>query len=250
MANQIDGSATTLTRNKALLDWVRDCAGLLQPDRVVWCDGSEAERERLTKHAVDTGVLIPLNPEKRPGCYLHRSNPNDVARVEHLTFICTPTKDAAGPDQQLDGARRGLRQADQALRRLDEGPHHVRRPVRHGAGRLAAVQGRHRAHRQRLRGPQHADHDPHGEGRAGHARRLQRLQPRPALHRRRQPRAPLHLPLPRRTTPSGASARATAATRSSARSASRSASAATSARTRAGSPSTCSSSASRAPTGR
>ena len=97
MANQIDGSATTLTRNKALLDWVRDCAALCQPDRVVWCDGSEAEKERLTKHAVDTGVLIPLNPEKRPGCYLHRSNPNDVARVEHLTFICTATKQGAGP---------------------------------------------------------------------------------------------------------------------------------------------------------
>ena len=97
MASQIDGSETTLTRNKALLDWVRDCAALCQPDRIVWCDGSEAEKERLTKYAVDTGVLIPLNPKKRPGCYLHRSNPNDVARVEHLTFICTKTKDAAGP---------------------------------------------------------------------------------------------------------------------------------------------------------
>jgi phosphoenolpyruvate carboxykinase (GTP) len=97
MATQIDGSATTLTRNKALLDWVRDSAALCQPDRVVWCDGSEAEKERLTKFAVDTGVLIPLNPAKRPGCYLHRSNPNDVARVEHLTFICTPTKEDAGP---------------------------------------------------------------------------------------------------------------------------------------------------------
>jgi phosphoenolpyruvate carboxykinase (GTP) len=97
MASQIDGSATTLTRNKALLDWVRDSAALVKPDRIVWCDGSEAEKERLTKHAVDTGVLIPLNPQKRPGCYLHRSNPNDVARVEHLTFICTRTKDAAGP---------------------------------------------------------------------------------------------------------------------------------------------------------
>ena len=97
MASQIDGSTTSLTRNKALLDWVRDCAALVQPDRIVWCDGSEAEKERLTRHAVDTGVLIPLNPAKRPGCYLHRSNPNDVARVEHLTFICTRTKDAAGP---------------------------------------------------------------------------------------------------------------------------------------------------------
>src|SRR3974377_1642697 len=97
MANQIDGSATTLTRNKALLDWVRDCAALVQPDRVVWCDGSEAEKERLTKHAVDTGVLIPLQPKKRPGCSLPRPNPNDVARVEQLTFICTKTKEAAGP---------------------------------------------------------------------------------------------------------------------------------------------------------
>src|SRR5499433_2693998 len=97
MATQIDGSATTLTRNKALLDWVRDCAALLKPDRIVWCDGSEAEKERLTKHAVDTGVLIPLNPAKRPGCYLHRSNPNDVARVEHLTFICSRNRDDAGP---------------------------------------------------------------------------------------------------------------------------------------------------------
>jgi phosphoenolpyruvate carboxykinase (GTP) len=97
MATQIDGSATALTRNKHLLDWVRDCAALCQPERVVWCDGSEAEKERLTKHAVETGVLIPLNPQKRPGCYLHRSNPNDVARVEHLTFICTKTKEGAGP---------------------------------------------------------------------------------------------------------------------------------------------------------
>ncbi|HET9157795.1 MAG TPA: phosphoenolpyruvate carboxykinase, partial [Myxococcaceae bacterium] len=98
MVTQIDGSATTLTRNKALLDWVRDSAALCKPDRVVWCDGSEAEKERLTKYAVDTGVLIPLNPEKRPGCYLHRSNPNDVARVEHLTFICTDRKEDAGPN--------------------------------------------------------------------------------------------------------------------------------------------------------
>jgi phosphoenolpyruvate carboxykinase (GTP) len=97
MGTHVDGLETALTRNKHLLGWVRESAALLKPDRVVWCDGSELEKERLTKHAVDTGVLIPLNPKKRPGCYLHRSNPNDVARVEHLTFICTPTKDEAGP---------------------------------------------------------------------------------------------------------------------------------------------------------
>ncbi len=88
---------TTLTSNKALIDWVGQMAAMCQPDAVVWCDGSEEERKRLTEEAVAKGVLMPLNQEKHPGCYLHRSNPNDVARVEHLTFICTPTKEQAGP---------------------------------------------------------------------------------------------------------------------------------------------------------
>jgi phosphoenolpyruvate carboxykinase (GTP) len=69
---------------------------MCQPDRVVWCDGSESERQRLTAHAVSIGTLIPLDEKTLPGCYLHRSNPNDVARVEHLTFICTPSKEDAG----------------------------------------------------------------------------------------------------------------------------------------------------------
>jgi phosphoenolpyruvate carboxykinase (GTP) len=97
MAKQETAEATAPTRNPALLSWVRDMAALCKPDRVVWCDGSEEERVRLTEYAVETGALIPLNQKKRPGCYLHRSNPNDVARVEHLTFICTPSKDEAGP---------------------------------------------------------------------------------------------------------------------------------------------------------
>jgi len=96
MASQATPSGAP-TRNTTLLNWVRDMSGLCKPDHVVWCDGSEEERARLTQVAVDAGILIPLNPEKRPGCYLHRSNPNDVARVEHLTFICTPTQDEAGP---------------------------------------------------------------------------------------------------------------------------------------------------------
>ncbi|MBX7097004.1 MAG: phosphoenolpyruvate carboxykinase (GTP) [Myxococcaceae bacterium] len=90
-------TATNLTTNKHLLAWVGEMAELCQPDAVVWCDGSEDERKRLTEFAVSKGILIPLNAEKHPGCYLHRSNPNDVARVEHLTFICTKTKEEAGP---------------------------------------------------------------------------------------------------------------------------------------------------------
>jgi phosphoenolpyruvate carboxykinase (GTP) len=94
------GAATAgaaLSKNPHLLKWVAEMVALCKPDRVVWCDGTEEEKKRLTDQAVNEGILIPLNQQKLPGCYLHRSNPNDVARVEQLTFICTPTKDEAGP---------------------------------------------------------------------------------------------------------------------------------------------------------
>jgi len=77
--------------------WVAEVADHTTPDKVVWCDGSPEEHARLTADAVKTGVLIPLNQNRLPGCYLHRSHPNDVARSEHLTFICTQSQDAAGP---------------------------------------------------------------------------------------------------------------------------------------------------------
>jgi phosphoenolpyruvate carboxykinase (GTP) len=89
--------ASKPTSNTTLLAWVDEMARLTKPDLVYFCDGSEAEKQRLTEGAVAAGTLLPLNPQKRPGCYLHRSNPNDVARVEHLTFICTPTREEAGP---------------------------------------------------------------------------------------------------------------------------------------------------------
>jgi phosphoenolpyruvate carboxykinase (GTP) len=85
------------TSSRALQDWVKEVAQLTRPDAIVWCDGSESERNRLTKEAVAAGILIPLNQKKRPGCYLHRSNPNDVARTEQLTFVCTDTREEAGP---------------------------------------------------------------------------------------------------------------------------------------------------------
>jgi len=86
-----------MTKNKAVQDWVKECADLCLPDRIVWCDGSEDERRRLTSEAVRDGVLIPLDQGQLPGCHLHRSNPNDVARVEELTFICSRNQDDAGP---------------------------------------------------------------------------------------------------------------------------------------------------------
>ena len=80
----------------AVRRWVEECAGLCEPDEVKWCDGSARERQALLRRGVEQGVLIELNQQKLPGCYLHRSNPNDVARTEQLTFICTPSPDMAG----------------------------------------------------------------------------------------------------------------------------------------------------------
>ncbi len=94
---QAKTAAEAFTQNTHLTKWVAEMADLCKPDKIVFCDGSEDEKKRLTDEAVEKGVLIPLNQQKLPGCYLHRSNPNDVARVEQLTFICTPTKDQAGP---------------------------------------------------------------------------------------------------------------------------------------------------------
>jgi phosphoenolpyruvate carboxykinase (GTP) len=86
------------TTNKALLDWVASVQKLTQPDRIHWCDGSQAEYDRLVKEMLGTGVLSELDQGKWPGCYHHRSSVNDVARVEHLTFICSAKKDDAGPN--------------------------------------------------------------------------------------------------------------------------------------------------------
>jgi len=85
------------TTNLHVLSWVQEQVRLCQPDRVVWCDGSDTEAERLYQHAVNEGILLRLNPEKHPRSYYHRSNPNDVARVEQLTYICTPTEEEVGP---------------------------------------------------------------------------------------------------------------------------------------------------------
>ncbi|MBR3752207.1 MAG: phosphoenolpyruvate carboxykinase, partial [Ruminiclostridium sp.] len=86
-----------MTKNKAVLDWIDQQIKLTTPDQVVWIDGTEDQLEALREEACATGEIYKLNQEKLPGCYLHRSDPSDVARVEGRTFICCKEKENAGP---------------------------------------------------------------------------------------------------------------------------------------------------------
>ena len=109
------------TKLQALTDWVDEVALRTQPDDIYWCNGSDEEFDSLVKHMLADGTLTTLNEEHYPNCYLHLSNPNDVARVEHLTYVCTSDEDDAGPnnnwmspgdghakvDELFDGAMRG-----------------------------------------------------------------------------------------------------------------------------------------------
>lgn len=86
------------TTRPELARWVEEVARLTRPDRIHWCTGSDEEAAALTRLMLDNGDFIELNQDTHPGCYLHRSDPQDVARVEHLTFICTENPDDAGPN--------------------------------------------------------------------------------------------------------------------------------------------------------
>ncbi|MEN1958911.1 phosphoenolpyruvate carboxykinase (GTP) [Luteimonas sp. MJ246] len=95
---QQGANATPGTRLPSLQQWVDEVAALTRPARVVWCDGSDAEAAALQEAMMADGTLLPLNQATHPGCVLHRSSPDDVARVEHLTFVCHERREDAGPN--------------------------------------------------------------------------------------------------------------------------------------------------------
>ena len=99
----------------AVLEWVKKVSLLTKPDMIFWCDGSEEEKNYLLSRAVKEGVLCPLDQKKWPGCYYHRSHPNDVARIEQCTFVCTETREEAGPTNNWMEPKRGYQKLYEML---------------------------------------------------------------------------------------------------------------------------------------
>ena len=102
----------TNTKNKDLQAWVDQVAKLTKPDKVHWCDGTQSEFENLVQEMLAAGTLIELNEKSHPRCYLHRSNPTDVARTEHLTFICSKHQEDVGPNNNWMSVGDGHKKID------------------------------------------------------------------------------------------------------------------------------------------
>ncbi len=101
------------THDKKIKDWVTKMARMCQPDDIVWIDGTESQKKKLEAESVAGGELIPLNQQALPGCFLHRTSHDDVARTEHLTFICTRRKNDAGPTNNWMSPRAAYAKARQ-----------------------------------------------------------------------------------------------------------------------------------------
>lgn len=108
----LDGESPTGSRLDSLNRWVADVAALTRPDHIHWCDGSDAEYAALVQRMQADGTLLPLNSDTHPDSWLHRSSPSDVARVEHLTFVCTSERDDAGPNNHWMAPADGHAQMD------------------------------------------------------------------------------------------------------------------------------------------
>ncbi|MGH8203464.1 MAG: phosphoenolpyruvate carboxykinase (GTP), partial [Steroidobacteraceae bacterium] len=112
MATAPDRPAAPAHAPETLRDWVLQVAARTRPGEVHWCDGSEAEYRELIRRMIAAGDLMELSAETFPGCHLHRSNPSDVARVEHLTFVCTESRDDAGPNNHWMAPAEARRKMD------------------------------------------------------------------------------------------------------------------------------------------
>lgn len=173
-----------MVQHKKLLEWVEKMAALLEPDSIYWCNGSEEENERLLEENVAKGAAVRLNREKRPGCYLFRSDPSDVARVEGRTFIASESEDDAGPTNNwIDPT-----ELKETMRELYRGAMKGRTmyviPFSMGPLGSPAAKIRHRTDRQLLRRNEHAHHDAHGQRGPRSARRGRRIRSVPPLRRR------------------------------------------------------------------
>ena len=167
-----------MSEYKRLLHWIEECAELTEAAEVRWCDGTEDEYRDLVRLMLEDGTLLPLSSDW-PNCYLHRSDPKDVARVEHLTFICTPTEEEAGPNNNWMDPQ----EAKAKMRALFKGAHGRPHPL---CGALLprphgrkAVALRRDADRQPLCGGEPAQDDPHRHRRQGRHRGRPPLRPRP-----------------------------------------------------------------------
>jgi phosphoenolpyruvate carboxykinase (GTP) len=98
MATAAQHVTSLASLNRDVSNWVDEVARLTRPERIYWCDGSDSEYQVLEGELVAKKDLLPLNQDTHPGCYLYRSHPSDVARVEHLTFVCTANQEDAGPN--------------------------------------------------------------------------------------------------------------------------------------------------------
>jgi phosphoenolpyruvate carboxykinase (GTP) len=181
MASAGPSDKQAATRLPELAGWVEEIAGLTKPDAVVWCDGSQAEWDRLTSLLVENGTFTRLNPELRPNSFWCASDPSDVARVEDRTFICSEREQDAGPTNNWIAPGRDAQDLRGDLRRLHAGPRHVRGAVLHGPAGRRDLPGRGRDHRLAVRGDLDADHDPDGDGGAAGNRGARFLRPRRPL---------------------------------------------------------------------
>ncbi len=162
---------TRNTHNQAIISWVERMAHICQPEQVFWCDGSVQEKDFLIRLAVEQGILVPLDPEKWPGCYYHRSEVNDVARVEQCTYICTPSADEAGPTNNWAAPADMYSKLYGLAEGSDARPANVRGSLFNGPSRVEPGQSRDRAYRFDIRRSEYASHDAHGRDRLSSARR-------------------------------------------------------------------------------